>query len=191
MEEEERLTGIALQVQEAIDRIYAEHEGGLTPDSYGEVEAVIPADALEESVPALVRAEGQISSMIDRCDNCVKTWQESKKLWRERREQLLALAGHLLAGHGVKSCSRDGASIGTIVRKVLEVDCDALLRDYGPALAEMQKSLPDYIRLTASVDKTKLNACLKTDSSLLAERPDDIHWKESVSVNIKKRRPEE
>lgn len=149
--------------------------------------AISDKERLAAGLPELLRKATDIKSSIDDCDRNIKTWQESKKLWNGRYKSFmdvletvirnLALPGNQIKANGVK--------LATSRRSSLEVDEDWLLGQYTALAAALQQQLPDYVKVSISLDKTRLAAAIKDDDSMLVNYPDKIHTRESTSTSIR------
>ena len=79
----------------------------------------------------------------------------------------------------------DGIKLSTSTRTVLEVDEQWLVAQYEALAEGLQQQLPDYVKVSLSVDKNKLFAHVKEDSTMLVQNPDKIHTNTSSSTTIK------
>lgn len=141
---------------------------------------------LVEGLPALREKCQDYKERIDKSDNEIKVWQQTKKMWESRNKQLVQILGKMLEKFNVTSVKNvDGTKLGSSTRTVLEVDDEWLIQQYEALAQMLQNQLPEYIKVTLSVDKNKLAAYLKGDNSLLLKNPDKIHTRTSVSVTLK------
>lgn len=144
-------------------------------------------EKLEEGLVELRQKNDDYKQKIDDCDRNIKMWQESKKLWQNRSAQLLDTLGRLLQRLHVPGLSMKagGVKLATSTRTVIEADEEWLIGQYQALADSLQSTLPGYIKVKLTVDKTKLAAHLKDDNSLLLDHPDKIHTRTSSSTTIK------
>lgn len=141
---------------------------------------------LREGLPAIKEKLDDFNACADRCSDSIKELQDTKRFWETRCGLLTKTLGLALDKLCVKSItSTNGVKLGSSVRTVLEVDTDWLTSQYGNLAAVLQNQLPEYIRVSLSVDKNKLSAYLKGDSTLLTNNPEKIHTKTSKSVTLR------
>lgn len=142
---------------------------------------------LEDGLPELLHKSDDMKSSIDDCDKKIKIWQESKKLWSARQKNLMDILELTMKKLGIpnQSIKANGIKLATNTRTTLEVDEEWLINLYESLSLTLQAKLPDYIKVSLSLDKTKLNAHLKTDQSMLVQFPEKIHTKSSTSTTIK------
>ena len=141
---------------------------------------------LTEGLSAIGEKARDFKEGIDSCDKEIKKWQENKKAWDGRMKQFVRVMGAILGNLGLTSVKNpDGTKIASSTRTVLEVDEDWLVSQYDNLAEILRKQLPDYVKVSLSVDKNKLSAYLKDDNTLLLNNPDRIHTKSSTSVTIK------
>ena len=148
---------------------------------------ILTKDDLKEGLPALLQKSEDLKGCIDNCDRNIKTWQESKRLWNARSKAFLDVLGRVIKKLGVSgnSIKAEGVKLSTSSRTSLEVDEQWLLDQYSPMADALQGQLPDFVKVSLSLDKNKLAAFLKQDDSLLTNNPDKIHTKVSTSTTIK------
>ena len=79
----------------------------------------------------------------------------------------------------------DGVKLATTTRTVIDIDEDWLIGLHQALADTLQQQLPDFIKVTLSIDKNKLSTYLKTDNTLLVNNPEHIHTRDSVSTTIK------
>lgn len=144
-------------------------------------------EALETSLAALKERIGAYDTNIQDSDRRVKEWQEAKKMWKSRKDQMLAILGEALKRLHVpgQTLKANGVKLSTSKRSSIEVDEDWLTAQFQSLADALQQQLPEYIKLSLSVDKTRLSAFLKKDNSLLVDYPEKVHVKESTSTTIK------
>ena len=141
---------------------------------------------LTEGLTAISEKAKDFKDSIELCDKNIKEWQENKKNWDGRIKQFAKVMGSILNRLGLTSVkSPDGTKIASSTRTVLEVDDEWLVSQYENLAEVLRKQLPEYVKVSLSVDKNKLSAYLKGDNTLLLNNPDKIHTKISTSVTIK------
>lgn len=142
---------------------------------------------LEESLPTIKEKLDTYAEKISLSDKNIKQWQESKKLWTQRQNQLLSVLGLLMEKLHIpgKSLKAGGVKLSTSTKTSLEVDEDWIINQYQALADALQSKLPTYVTVKLSVDKTKLNTHLKTDNSILINNPERVHTKESRSISVK------
>lgn len=176
--------------QNLIDRFDDKIEEGneLTDTEKRTIASEIPdKEKLQDGLPLLLKKATDMKTSIEDCDIKIKTWQESKKLWNGRHKAFMdvleTLVGSLnLPGATMKA---DGIKLSTSSRSSLEVDEDWILTQYEAMAKALQSQLPDYIKVSIALDKTKLSAFLKTDNTMLVQYPDKIHTKTTTSTTIR------
>ena len=143
-------------------------------------------EELGNALPLISERVNNMKERIEHSDKNIKMWQETKKMWTGRKDQLLEILGQTMerlnvAGNIIKSAD---CKLSTSTRTSLEVDEDWLINQYAALAGSMQSQLPPYVTLKLTVDKTKLAAYLKTDDTLLIDHPDRVHTKVSKSVTL-------
>ena len=151
------------------------------------ISGINTADELKEGLPELLSKAKAYEDQVEACEKNKKMWDESKKVWQMRSRLFLGTLEKLIAklklpGSSIKS---EGIKLSTSKRTCLEVDEDWLLDQYQTYIDALKLQLPDYIKVTMSVDKNKLFAHVKTDNQMLINNPDIIHTKETFSTSIK------
>ena len=143
--------------------------------------------ALADGLAAIKQASEDYKKSIDSCDEKIKMWQESKKVWKNRSDQFNDVLGFILSKLNVSGLSikSGGVKLATSKRTSLDVDEEWLIGLYQLQANALQASLPPYIKVTLSLDKTALNNYLKTDNTMLTDNPDKIHFKTKTSTTIK------
>lgn len=149
------------------------------------LENISNRDELKEALPELKKKIEDYKVSASVADGNIKTWQETKKMWTNRAEALLSLLGELLKTLKINSFKPDKIKLATSSRTSLDVDQDWLLGQYTSLQDAWQAQLPDYIKVSLTVDKNKLFAFVKKDDTMLVNNPDKIHTKVSESTTIK------
>lgn len=146
----------------------------------------------EDLIESLRQALPQIKAEVDNskekateCDQRIALFQNSKQYWKAKAESLVNSVGALIDQFNMKSYDIDGVKLSSSKRAVLEADSDVVIKDFEQVIEQCKNMLPPYIKLTASLDKTALKECLKTDNTLLCQYPESIHWTEKKSFTIK------
>lgn len=144
-------------------------------------------DNLEEGLPVLLQKSRDYKEQIEACDRNVKQWQASKQLWKSRSDQFLKLLGDLMERLHIpgKTVKSGKIKLSTSTRSVYVVDEDWLLGQYQALAQALQAQLPDYVKVTLTVDKPRLNAHLNQDKTLCIDHPDKVYSKSSTSTTIK------
>lgn len=142
---------------------------------------------LREALPDFLQKSEEYKNRIDSSDRNIKSWQDSKKLWKKRHDVFMSILervmGRLkLPGNAIKDGS---VKLAVSSRTSIEVDEEWLLGQYEAMRQALQSQLPDFIKVSYTLDKNKLSAFLKKDTSLLTEHPDKIHTRTSTSCTIK------
>lgn len=150
------------------------------------VSMVTDKQTLTEGLTTIGEKAKDFKNCIDQCDKDLKEAQEKKKNWDGRMKQFTKVMGCILGRLGLTSVkSPDGTKIASSTRTVLEVDEEWLVSQYENLAEMLRKQLPEYVKVSLSVDKNKLSAYLKGDNTLLLNNPDKIHTKSSTSFTIK------
>ena len=144
-------------------------------------------DNLENGLSLLLKKAEGLKENVENCDKNIKSWQESKKTWSGRSKAFLDVLGEVIKSLNLpnNSLKADGVKLAMSSRTTLEVDEDWLLGQYSALAGALQQQLPDYVKVTIALDKTKLSAFLKTDKSMLIQNPERIHTKTSTSTSIR------
>lgn len=144
-------------------------------------------EELQNGLKLLLEKAQSYKESAENCDRNIKLWQESKKMWQGRSKAFLDTLESLMnrlkiSGHTIKA---NGVKLATSSRTSLEVDEDWLLSQYQTFVDALQLQLPEYIKVSLSVDKNKLYAHVKGDNTMLINNPDKIHTKVTTSTSIK------
>ncbi len=163
-------------------------EGALTDEQKQSLSCAFPsAEDLGKGLPLLKQKAEDYKNQIGTCDRYIKMYQDSKKMWKARSEAFLGILQQVLVRLNIpgKSIKAEGVKLSTRTTSVIEVDEDWLISMHQALADTLQQQLPDFIKVSLSIDKTKLNNYLKTDNTLLVQNPDRIHTKDSASTTIK------
>ena len=144
-------------------------------------------DELKEGMKLLKERAQVYSEKITNCDANIKQWQDSKKMWVARNKAFIDTLEKLMLKLNVPKnvIKADGIKLAISTRTSLEVDENWLLAQYEKLAEALQLQLPDYVKVSLSIDKNKLFAHVKQDGTMLVNNPDKIHTKESRSTTIK------
>lgn len=179
---------ISQMLERFADSIESEKDHVLTDEEKTAISASVSDEkTLSEGLAELKRTSEDYKSRIADCDQKIKMWQESKKMWKNRSDQFNGLLGFLLSKLSIPGLSlkAGGVKLSTSKRTSLEVDEDWLVGLYQLQANALQAQLPPYIKVSLSLDKTALGNYLKTDNSMLVNNPDKVHTKQSASTTIK------
>lgn len=181
---------ITPQADRFIDRFETQMEtvGELDESSINDLCGVIQTtQELSEALPAFKQKNDSYKELVATCDKNIKEAQTSKKLFQKRCEQFAAALGALLERLNIpgNAVSNGGVKLATSKRTSLEVDEGWLLGQFAALQAGLEAQLPEYITVKLSIDKNKLSAFLKKDTSLLVDYPEKIHTKVTASTTIK------
>lgn len=144
----------------------------------------------EDLTSGIVRLRDKANDYKSRAEECakkIKEWQESKKGWEAKSKNLMDTLQLIMKrlAFPKDTLKADGVKLTVTTKTVLEVDEDWILGQYQALVEEMQHSLPEYIKVSLSVDKTKLFNHVKNDDTMLLSNPMEIHTKESLTTSIK------
>ncbi len=171
-----------------IDDILAENENGITEEHRSRLAGLVTdQNELADLLPELKKKYNEYLRMTERCEKAAKDYTDSKKMWKSRGDQIIALLGAILKGLKLKSYATSDTKVTLSTREVLEADSDALMSPYVGSFEyqALQQALPSYIKISLAVDKTALKSHIKADSSLLTNHPEWVHTRENESVTLK------
>lgn len=151
-----------------------------------EVSQVIKTqDELRECLSLVKEEQDKITQGISECDHRIKSWQETKKAWKSRQENLSVALQDTMTNLGIKTITDGSAKVTMTTKTNLNVvSPDEILKQYAIALETFRQTLPPYIKISVDIDKTQLNSYLKQDNTLLLTMPESINYKESKSIKI-------
>lgn len=144
-------------------------------------------ETLREALPELLQKASDYKDKIDNSDRNIKNWQDNKKFWKKRQDAFMDVLEKIvqrlrLPGNSIK----DGSiKLAVSSRTAIEVDEDWLLGRYEALRQALQSQLPDFVKVSYTLDKNKLSAFLKTDTSLLTDHPEKIHTRTTTSCTLK------
>lgn len=163
-----------------------EEDNGLT-----EAKATQLADMLDEpekladALPELRKIFDKCTEQASKCDRNQKTWQESKKIWKERSDKIMLLLTMVMKKLNLKTFDRDGCKLALRKSEKLIVDDSNLIALYEAHADALRQVVPSFIKVTLTVDKTELKNYLTTDNSLMISNPELIHTQENLSLTLK------
>lgn len=160
-----------------------EMSGGATVDSV--VGKIGDSKEMGEILPGVKALMDDYKGKADACDQKVKDFQASKKMWKERQEKIAELMLACLRHLGVNEVKNGKLKCAMGSRTVLEVDEGALLMPYMEMAKVWAASVEPYVKVSVSLDKKALNDYVKTNPALLIDRPEVVHSKENFSVTLK------
>lgn len=142
-------------------------------------------DELRECLPIIKEEQDKITQGITDCDHRIKSWQDTKKAWKSRQENLSSALMDTMSNLGIKSISDGSAKVTMTTKTNINVaDPAEILKQYEATVEALRQTLPPYIKLSIDIDKVQLNSYLKQDDTLLLTMPESINYKESRSLKI-------
>lgn len=183
----ENNTTIAQTLIDKFDEFMEEKDHLEADDKQKIMDVIKTREDLEDSLKELAKKNEDYKQNIDGCDKNIKIWQQSKKMWQIRQSTMLDILKEMMnkLAPGQKKLTKDGTKLSVSSRTSLEVNEEWLLQQYQMFADALQTQLPDYIKVSLSIDKTKLFSHVKEDESLLVQNPEMIHTKESFSTTLK------
>ena len=142
-------------------------------------------DKLADALPEVKKVFDENNDKVETCDRNIKTWQESKKLWKGRNDAILLILEKTMGSLNIKKFEANGAKLALRKSEKYCVDEAALLASYEQIVQVFRARLPSFVKLSLSIDKTELKNFLKVDNSLLVNQPNLVHSEENFSVNLK------
>lgn len=140
---------------------------------------------LQECLSVIKTEQETINKNIEDCDHRVKTWQQSKKAWKARLDNLSGTLMETLDRLNIKGVTDGTVKISMTTKRGLEViDPEIILLAYENEINALKAVLPSFVKVSVDIDKTKLANHLKQDQTLLLTQPENIHYKESRSLKI-------
>ena len=171
---------------ERFDDIIEENEQLSAEEQKRVISAVNSRKELEDGLSLILDKAKDYKEKVDNCDINIKNWQASKKMWAGRAKALMETIGALMKKLNLPDTLKaDGIKLATSTRTVLEVDEEWLIGQYAVLADELRKKLPDYVKVSLTIDKNKLFAHVKGDAKMLMENPEKIHTSVSSSTTIK------
>lgn len=169
-----------------IEQSFLEANGGLTEDKAKQLSCMLDdTDKLADALPEVKSLFNENNLRIEKCDNNIKTWQESKKMWKERNDKILLILQKAMESLNLKKFDRNGVKLGIRTTEKYVTDDQAILAQYESHADALRSILPSYIKVSLSVDKTELKNHLKSDVSMMVDHPELVHTEESQSINLR------
>lgn len=169
---------------EKIDLCFEEQDG-LTDEKYSTLDSEIKtSEDLEECLPEIKQRTDNYKKQADACDEKIKDWTDSKKMWQMREKQLKSFLEHTLSRLKITSIAKNNIKVKITSRTVTKVDETAIINAYKPLVDQVQAQLPEYLKLSLTVDKTALTNYLKKDDTLMKEHPEIVHSETSTSLRL-------
>lgn len=177
------------RLSEKIEETFYEKNEGITPDNYDELTQLVPdVETLTAALPSLKETLNKYKKLEEECDKTAKENSAAKKMWKTRQEQVLSLLGHIMSSFNKKTCINGDIKASVTTRETLAIDEDQFLDMYRnlPEVEVFVKTmLPNFIKVTLSIDKTALKAHLKNDDSLVRTYPEILHPEQKSSTTLK------
>lgn len=171
---------------ERFDDVIEDNEQLSAEEQSKVISAVTNRKELEDGLYLILDRAKDYKEKVDNCDINIKNWQASKKMWAGRAKALMETMGALMKKLNLPDTLKaDGIKLTTSTRTVLEVDEDWLIGQYAIFADQLRKQLPDYVKVSLTIDKNKLFAYVKGDAKMLMENPEKIHTSVSSSTTIK------
>ena len=183
--EENKTNQISESILDSLERCYQKEEKISEEKAASISDMVIDQEEFCSCVRDFKDKDDSYKSAIAKCDDNIKGWQESKKMWQERQNDLKDIIIRIMKRLNMKNTSKDGTSVTMRSTKVLEIDAEKILIMYKPFAKELRSQLPPYIKVTLSIDKIALSNHVKDDPTILVESPEIAHWKENDSVTLR------
>ena len=142
-------------------------------------------EELEEILPHLRNESNECKKNIAISDSNIKDGQGAKKFWQSRQQAITSVIGKVLTRLSLGKVSSQGASASTRTTNTLDVNDDELLKKYDQMKAVLETQLPDYVKVSLSIDKTKLTAAIQKNPDILTESKGNIKWVQKISVTLK------
>ena len=138
-------------------------------------------------LPVLRDLATQYKETADRAKARAKDFGDNRKLNESYLDTLSDILCKILVNLGHSKYTAGNAKVSLTTREVLECDDDSLINAFfTPALRlQLMTSLPAWIKVSVTVDKTALKNSLKSDNTLMVEHPEWLHTKENRSVTLK------
>lgn len=176
------------KIETFLDQFEDKLEGkdSLSEQERNELAALVGgAESLGDGLPLILKKDTDFTEAAKSADGQVKAWQQTKKMWQTRHDELMRVLQVALASLPGKSIKADNIKLSTSSRTCLEVDEEWILQQYQKLADVFQQTLPPFVAVKLSLDKNKLSSYLNTDNSLLLNHPDKIHTRNSSSTTIK------
>lgn len=141
-------------------------------------------EEFSESIKDILSLRDLYEHQIHETDNNIKSWQDAKKTWQEIKNTLDSLIIDSLNHFNLKSAEQDGYKATITKRNVLEIDEEFLLNPYENEKRIFKETLPEYIDVKLSINKTKLNKYVQEAPQMLEKNPEKLHWTENKNLKV-------
>lgn len=177
-------------LKEAFNEILKDGSQPLSDDAKKVLTAYASATdpSLERTLPDARDYVADCDTRAGECGEQAKAFGEQKKSWQERSRAVRDWVGDLLHDRGEKSLEAGGAKAGITIRtNIVITDEEGLLSQYTglPQTEALLDLLPDWVRVTFSIDRNALRNALKEDPSLLYEHPEWLHTENNETITLK------
>lgn len=167
-----------------------DEKGTVIPDKFEELASKFHTKeellaCLNEHLSIIKQEVDNSKEKATECDQRISLFTNSKQYWKAKAETIVNCIGYLIEKFNLKSYNVNGVKLSSSTRAVLEADPNVVMKDFELVIENCRQMLPPYIKLTASLDKTALKECLKTDNTLLCQYPESIHWTSKTSFSLK------
>lgn len=143
-------------------------------------------ESLEDCIATLRDRNTEWEKNESICSRAIESYQQQKKKWTARKEDLKDLLCELMKELNLKTAEKDGVKvIYSNARKSLFIDNEMFMKAFDEVMLRTRAALPSYIKVSFTIDKAELNRQLKEDASMIAEHPEMIHYNQSESVSFK------
>lgn len=143
-------------------------------------------ESLEDCIATLRDRNTEWEKNESICSRAIESYQQQKKKWTARKEDLKDLLCELMKDLNLKTAEKDGVKvIYSNARKSLFIDNEMFMKAFDEVMLRTRAALPSYIKVSFTIDKAELNRQLKEDASMIAEHPEMIHYNQSESVSFK------
>lgn len=175
-----------MNISEKITELINNQTTELTDEQVRDIDgSVLNAEELKDMLPDLKAGYDSFKEQENQCNTMQKNWAGMKKLWAARGEAIQAFVARAMSRFGLKTLEGEGAAVKSTTRTNIEADNDAILAPYLPAISALSRQLPEYVKLDVKVDKTKLNAFVKSNPKFLVDNPQAVYQKESTTYQLK------
>ena len=163
----------------ALEDELMENGGELTPEIEGMLVAtqealVAKADGYNTLLRKL-KAEEAV------CDTEAKYWAGKKKVAANAQKRIREHINEVMGVYGLTRIEGEHCKISRSEREGIEVDEILLLGNILFRFAEFQESLPEYVTVEMSVNKTKLKEWMKREGIT----PNGVTYKTDSSITIR------
>lgn len=149
-------------------------------------------EEFKETLVDLREIHVSIQNAISQCGDKISMYNDSKKTWKMRDEQLMSLLQKIAVKNKMKSCAVGECKMSSSTRSVLDIDDESQLIDLIENLPEMQALtavLPPWAKVSASIDKTAMKNWLKASSNdavqFMNDNMSNVHFSDKTSFTLK------